>query len=195
MVIVEGPDGAGKTTLVRKLMADVPELRIGERGTKDRKLLYTVTVPDTYRALEHAVRGKGWQTDHGVGPDPVYIWDRLFYSEFAYAPLGMPPREPMFNLSQKVHIRRIIEALRCPVILCLPPLLDVKRNVLVEEQMPGVLDKVEQIYNEYQAMLEDGHLPQQTIVYDYTREDHRERYMLILAIIYTYIKMRRERAW
>lgn len=193
MIIVEGPDGAGKTSLVRRLMAEVPELRIGERGTKDRKLLYTVTVPDTFRALEHAVRGKGWHTDHNVNPDSVYIWDRLFYSEMVYAPLGMPPREPMFNAAQQQHIHRIIEALWCPVILCLPPLTDVKRNVLVEEQMPGVIDHVVDIYDSYVSMWENGEFPRQAVLYDYTTQ--QDGYDKIVSGIRAYIETRRERAW
>lgn len=183
MIIVEGPDGAGKTTLVNRLRKDFPELTEGERGTSNRKLLYTVTVPDTYTALRYAVN----PYDH------PRIWDRLFYSEFVYAPMG--GREPRFNLAQTKFIREMIEAMRVPVIVCLPPLPDVKKNVLVEDQMDGVVDKISLIYTSYTRMLRDGWFGPAVIVYDYTRQNVNEQYNQMSEKIDDYLVTRRNQQW
>lgn len=50
MVIVEGCDGTGKTTLVEALSVDLG-LRVGQRATRNRDELYKVTRQDTYTAL------------------------------------------------------------------------------------------------------------------------------------------------
>ena len=183
MVIVEGPDGAGKTTLVNRLLEEFPSrLHLGERGTKDRTKLYTVTVPDTFRALQWGVN---------LERPTTFLWDRLFYSEFIYAPLGMPPREPMFNMYQRTHISRVIEAIHAPVIVCLPPLETVLDNMAEErEQMEGVRERIEEIYTGYQSMLEDDWFPESTILYDYTNFDADDQMAAILQEVQDYIHFR-----
>lgn len=164
MIIVEGPDGSGKTTLVNTL-AEMFGLQIGKRGTENRDLLWTVTVPDTLRALGGAVHGK----------EPPIIWDRLYYSDFVYAPLSITPRDVSFNSSHQQHIDRILEALRCPLIVCLPSLATVRANVDTERhQMTGVRNNTVRIWSTYLGMCyipDDAPKPFQEhrIVYDYTQ--------------------------
>jgi hypothetical protein len=185
VIIIEGPDGAGKTTLCRKILSDFPELIIGERGTNDRKLLWQVTVPDTYRALKWAI-------------DPQEIprlWDRLFYSEFVYAYFSQPTRTPMFNPAQKSAILSLISAIRPPIILCMPPLEVVKDNILVEEQMDGVVERITDIYYRYEKMLSGGWF-YGALVYDYTGENPLAMpYETIAHDIKNYLEHRREQKW
>lgn len=183
LIIIEGPDGAGKTTLVKRLQEDFPHLPVGERGTTDRKKLYTVTVPDTFRAIKYA-----------VGPYAACrIWDRLFFSEFVYAPVGLPPREPMFTLSQTNFIYRMMVALQNPVILCLPPEKAVLQNVLVEEQMSGVVENIRYIHWKYGQMMSDGSFPPQTVVYDYTRGERE--YLALRKQVDQYLDERKGLQW
>lgn len=182
-IVIEGPDGAGKTTLVQKLKRQFPQLVDGERGTEDRTKLYTVTVPDTYYALKLAV-------DPQEAPR---IWDRLFYSEFVYAPIA--GREPMFSTFQTEFIQRTIEAMRVPVILCLPPLSDVKKNILVEKQMDGVIDKINSIYTSYTRMLRDRKFPLYSQIYDYSRSNVNEQYTLVCEYIDQYLYNRKMQQW
>lgn len=190
MIIVEGPDGAGKTTLVVKLCREFSELRVGERGTKDRDFLWRFTVHDTMKALSRFALSQG----------PVCIWDRLFYSELVYAPLGMPPRPVEFNPSQQTHIMRLIHAGDFPVILCMPQLGTILKNIASEtHQMPGVREKAAEIYHSYGRLLVvDDLFPERTMVYDYTGESNFTQQVDIdglMGTIQDYIDDKRERSW
>lgn len=182
MIIVEGPDGAGKSTLVERL-CKLYGLEVGKRGTTDRDLLWTVTVPDTMRALRWAVGGHM----------NTMIWDRLYYSDFVYAPIQ--GRAIAFNDSQQVHVDAIIEALRPPIIVCLPPWAVVAGNVGKDHQMPGVMENFGEIYGRYQNMaFRTGDalkpFPDHRIIYDYTDD---ESYDKVLNEIEDYLENRQER--
>lgn len=183
MIIVEGPDGAGKSTLVRHLRGRF-NLAEGLRGTTDRKRLYTVTVPDTMRALLGAIDGR----------EPAHVWDRLYYSELVYHDLA-PGRPCEFNATQRSVIERLIEALRCPVILCLPPFEVVRANALKEEQMGGVNENIETVYTRYVSLYHDGTLPGHTMVHDYTSEANFNGLNDIVAEIKDYLDERSQRSW
>jgi thymidylate kinase len=184
MIIVEGPDGAGKTTLVRQLVHEFAELKIGLRGTDNRDFLWKVTVHDTMKAL----------SDFALSHGKINIWDRLFYSELVYAPLGMPPRKVEFNEAQQMHIRRIIDSADFPVILCLPPKQVVIENILEERhQMEGVREKAGAIYDAYHRLWSEQVFPERTMLYDYTMD--AIAFPAVRNEVQDYIESKRERSW
>lgn len=196
MIVVEGPDGAGKTTLVNELSKEFG-LRHGERGTSDHSKLYTVTRRDTYTALGDAVKGT----------EQVRIWDRLYYSELVYAKTVGRPVE--FNTTEQTYVQRMIEALHCPIIVCLPDYPVVAKNAGMVEQMDGVNENLVEIYNSY-VRLCDGTFPDHTHIYDYVTEHggvnwymqdrgpYQFAFTPLAAIkddICDYLEERRERTW
>jgi thymidylate kinase len=146
MIIVEGPDGAGKTTLVHKLAQELG-LMVGKRATDNRDLLYKVTRQDTYTALAGAVSGH----------EPTRIWDRLFFSELVYAPVM--GREVEFSVSERVFVKRVLAAIACPIIVCYPPLDVVQENVKKQRQMEGVNLNITQIHTAYGTMFREVRHP------------------------------------
>lgn len=158
MIIIEGPDGAGKTTLVNRL-AESLDLKVGKRGTADRDRLYEVTVQDTFRALQGAVQGY-----------PPILWDRLYYSELVYHPYTTGTCA--FSARQQVYIEHMIDAMNVPVVLCMPPEKVVIENVLRDDrhEMKNVKDNIKAIYHGYEVLYRQGRFPGGVFLYDYTRD-------------------------
>lgn len=160
MIIIEGPDGAGKSTLVEELAADL-SLTVGERATKDRDKLYEVTRQDTYTALGEAVRAH----------DPAKIWDRLFFSEMIYA--SVVGRDCEFSSEEIVFVKRVLTAMGCPIIVCLPEWHTVKTNVEGTHQMGGVEENLAHIYGAYETVTTGMPF---VLFYDYTDEKKEAAY-------------------
>lgn len=182
MIIIEGSDGAGKTTLVNKLAEELG-LEIGQRATSDRDKLYTVTRQDTYRALAHAVEGH----------KAPYIWDRLFYSEMIYAPVV--GRQMEFTLGEQTWVRRVLAAIGIPVVVCRPPLEVVKENTSRTHQMDLVADNIDAIYRSYTgAFIGHPHV----MWFDYTNTydmGEYHTYSELVERLSHYIRSRGEREW
>lgn len=161
MVIVEGPDGAGKTTLINRLCAE----------------------------LGVEIRPRSSTSDHGP-VDDVWEWvkrdlitnvDRDIYdrhpfiSESIYGPvlrgemrLGPDPEEQELHYGLFLHHRPL-------VIYCMPPLKQVRFNVAQNhdgqtDHTRGVLRYIDTIYAlyQYRAMM-DRHVIE-TLHWDYTGE-------------------------
>lgn len=186
MIIVEGPDGAGKSTLVKQLCLDL-DLTVGERAVKNRDELWKSTRQDTYTALSEAVGGN----------QPVKVWDRLFFSEFVYH--RVVGRECEFTLQDEVLIRKVLNALVCPIIFCLPPFPAVKENVLKDKQMDGVVDNIVEIYDKYVTMMKALEFlgPHRVMHYNYMGAllGGGVEYDTILVNCHNYIEERAKRTW
>lgn len=182
MIIVEGPDGAGKSTLVESLSKEFA-LEVGERGVADRSKLYTVTRQDTYTALSEAVKGN----------ELPQIWDRLFFSELVYAP--MAERKPEFSEEESITIKRVMQALGIPIIVCLPPFKVVEKNIEDTEQMSGVHKNIGAIWQHYTGLFTS--MPW-VMWYDYTQTHDgpgHKTYDEILESLQYYLEDRKKREW
>lgn len=153
MIVIEGPDGGGKTTLVNHLCKHFM-LTVGERATSNRDHLYKVTRRDTYFHLSQAVSGKS----------PARVLDRLFVSEFVYADIVGRPCE--FSGFERQFVVDIMNAVGFPMVVCLPSYEVVRDNALKEHQMGGVKQNLETIYLRYK----EGILPwpENVLWYDYS---------------------------
>jgi tRNA uridine 5-carbamoylmethylation protein Kti12 len=177
VLIIEGCDGTGKTTLCTDLARDL-RLRVGKRGVADRDKLYEVTREDTYRALGAAVSGRA----------PAQIWDRLFFSEPIYSrAIG---RRNEFKLDEMQFIQSMLKALRCPIIFCIVPLETVEENIMKSKQMDGVEDHLPYIHGAYESVarsVEGAH------IYDYRVKN--AYHDLIQNVIKPYLVKRSDREW
>lgn len=119
MVIVEGPDGCGKTVLTGLISKKFPSMKVETHG--DRRLLHRTNVRGrVYDALAEAVRGL----------DPPVVHDRLYFSEMVYGPILRSSCK--FNTKEVLFIDAMLNLLQCPIVFCLPPGDWGRRNVEVD---------------------------------------------------------------
>ena len=153
-IIVEGPDGAGKTTLISLIQHLYPDLEVHERFTRSVEGPY----PDIAERVYRSVRDRPTHYVHDRHP---------VISEYVYGHT-IPTRHvnvDFLKVSMKAVRQRI--ANNSLVIWCLPPLERVRYNVEQEEQMEGVAEHIDKIYEGYliQKLLWTG----AAITYDYTQ--------------------------
>ena len=144
MIIVEGPDGAGKSHLVGMLSEDLG-IPVHERAVRDR-----LGPADP----QGASLWKWAYNDVTTWPSqPMSISDRHpLVSEYIYGPIIRGVSAPGFNHPSAHGLRRQMEQ-RCLLVLCLPPHEVYLANLKQEEQMDGVDEHALQLYGLYEALI------------------------------------------
>jgi hypothetical protein len=165
MIILEGPDGGGKSTLAKQL-AVLWDLPIAER----------VVSKDT----EAMIDLKAWTEENVRNMGPLQVYDRhRLISEPIYGPIlraGRP--QPGFEslgwlsaMTQEFYRHQPI------IIYCIPPLEVVMENLRDDPDNEVVRDQIQSIYALYttRAAMDVALRPTMTAIWDYTtdgREDH-----------------------
>lgn len=155
-IIVEGPDGAGKTTFIQELQHHLPGMEIHPRFCTSRGGPVADLAEEVFR---------------DVGTKPThFIYDRHpVISEYIYS-TAIPGRgiRDAFLGDTMGRIRNRV-AHHSLTIWCLPPLLEVMRNVERNraDEMPGVVDNIARIYEQYQ--MHRLMWPGRSVTYDYTQ--------------------------
>lgn len=160
MIIVEGPDGGGKTTLINNTLVERTGLPVAPRVvSKDAEAM-----TDLVKWTEENVR-QGWQ-------DVIYDRHRLI-SEPIYGPILRERFEQRFDNPEWLHemFFELYHRVQPLIIYCLPPFSVVWKNVRNDDENKVVQDKqnIRAIYGAYlnRAMLE-GVLYKDAFIYDYT---------------------------
>jgi hypothetical protein len=157
LIIVEGPDGSGKSMLAKQLssMLDIP---VAEKAV-DPEMRAMVDVPSYItRALDHPL-----------------IYDRFaLISGPIYGALGSmrPPNDIFKDSARFDDWLRAFRNIRPRIIYCLPPLELVKDNVFnVAPQPPEVRKLWEQAYWSYwvKAHQDEADSAVSSMIFDYTR--------------------------
>lgn len=159
MIIFEGPDGSGKSTLMHQLNDEL-KLPIAPRVVS--------------KETEAMVDLQTWVDQNlETGFQPI-IYDRhRLISEPIYGPtLRGTSQEPGFSDVTWLapRLRQFYE-LKPVIIYCLPPLEVVQANLKNDPDNTRVLDKIEAIYTAYVARiaLDYSLAPGKVYVWDYTR--------------------------
>jgi hypothetical protein len=161
-IIVEGPDGAGKSTLIAHLQEqmglpihDKASTSVG--GPVDSLAKWV----DDDMPIMAVLRG-----------GPAYIYDRHpIISEPIYGTIVRSKPQPPFSNEQ--YLRNVGELLYngAVVVWCLPDLNTVATNVFANArgQMPGVTLKIGKLHQAYMTAMFRWRGPKRQ--YDYTRHD------------------------
>jgi thymidylate kinase len=158
VIIVEGPDGAGKSTLIENL----GHIRV------------------SLKSLRGGIGGAGHHNDQGWGDDPLVAYtrkiidaegsriayDRFHLSEIVYGPMLRGTQ--LISEPDLIMLTNYIRGKCIPVILCLPPVNVTIENVSREgRERPSYQTEsfLRQAYKGFERLA-----PWATIVYDYTRD-------------------------
>lgn len=179
MIVVEGPDGAGKTSLIEKLR-DITGLGVAPRVVNERAEAMT----DLVKWTEINV-SQGWHPQ-------IYDRHRLI-SEPIYGTILRSDPEPGFDdLSWIQRQISLFHACEPIVVVCLPPIHHVVENVMGDAKDKDrrnlvVENDIEKIYWMYHYLL--GNHPDY-IHYDYTTDPQDTRTAAIAGVINTQLRMR-----
>lgn len=156
MLIVEGMDGSGKTSLVERLSHDLV-IPIHKRAARSiegpRKDLFE------------------WaQLDVGTIVHQTFsVYDRHpMISEYVYGPVLRDGMDDRFHSIEATSMTAHLAA-NSMVIFCDPGIEQVEKNVQAGLHMPGVTDRWEALYWTYKTLMH--HWPGQVLVWDYRFPD------------------------
>lgn len=140
MIVVEGPDGAGKTTLARKLATQL--------GVEiEPKIVGADTNPIG------EVDKAAWVSQDLKRPPGLRIYDRYcLISEMIYGPTVGKEPPAFFDDWQWLAMRWRKFWERAPiVVVCLPPLETVRANVRGDKNNEAVVNHIDALYWGYQS--------------------------------------------
>jgi thymidylate kinase len=132
MIVVEGCDNTGKTTLIQTLVARFPGL-------------HSIKSPGPGAALGQ------WVIDELSKDDLYAIYDRFFFSEYVYGPILRG--KVCYSKAQQGRIRHLMRTQKPVVIWCSRPLKRIAESFYDREQLEGVADNLPQIEEAYYRVM------------------------------------------
>lgn len=179
MIICEGPDGAGKTTLIQQLSTEL-DLPVAPRVvSKDTEVMVDI--------------GK-WVEENLNAGFQHKIFDRhRLISESIYAPIM--DRESDASFSQLNWLTRMMYqfySIRPVIIYCLPPSEVVWDNVESDPDNRAIRDYIPSLYQAYVSRAAIDLNRPNTFLYDYTARTVDEDYRWMLGMLRRILENRLE---
>lgn len=169
---MEGPDGGGKSTLIKQIFTQFPTIKRAARASEG----VSGPVDDLYDWAVHDMAG--WWNQ------PMAIYDRHpLVSEYIYGPICRGTMDPRFH---DTGLRRRM-ARTALVIVCLPPLKVVRSSVSDERDMPGVATHIDAIWHCYASLKSCWAGQSGLLYYDYTKSSDRD-----LSQVFAYVNHHRD---
>lgn len=148
MLIIEGPDGTGKTTLAKYILRDYPDISPGVNHI----------VPEDYE--DHVINCRNMYLAVSIGRRPL-VFDRCpLISEWVYGNLMRDAKDGGGYISENAAFKAV-KNLNPWIILCCPPLNDAKRCLNSHspdgdrddgEYLARLSDKIEDICARYKRV-------------------------------------------
>ena len=157
MLIVEGPDGAGKTTLINELLRLEPDLQLSPRVVSKEAKATT--------DLQAWVENDLSSDREGV----VYDRYRLISQPIYGAVLRNEEPGVFGDLEWLITMNQALRAKNPVIVHCLPPIEVVRANVKDDPDNTAVADRIDQLYIAYATRATTDLLTPglHTIIYNY----------------------------
>lgn len=155
MIVVEGPDGSGKSGIVQRI-SDQLKIPIHPRASTSTG----GPVSQIYKWATEDVMSLRWQ--------PFSVYDRHpLISQVIYGPIIRQTVEPEFYSPHAAGLSRLF-ANAVLVVYCDPGIDEVLDNVLKGKHMDGVMEHASRLYYAYKTFIHywPGNRP---VVWDYTQ--------------------------
>lgn len=169
MIVVEGPDGSGKTTMVERLKSEFALEQIPRAANSDAE--YTQPLDEWVDMVQMRAR-------EGIILDRHQLISHLMY--------GPTMRRVLYGNFQNVfwlnHRLELFWESKPIVVLCLPPLDEVKANLEVDEHKVAQAD-IEVFYWNYHAFLANHLHDDYLLHWDYTQGEYEELKGMIYALL------------
>lgn len=171
-IVVEGPDGAGKSTLVKALQRVFPELELRSKVVN--------------KDMNPLVDLKSWvEADNTqfVNSERYQLYDRhRLISELIYGPLFRPRAMAPGFIDNEWLAKQVINFYgRQPVIIyCLPPYTEVITNISPDRDNLSVHKNIDQLYEAYRMRAALDRNMAITYIYNYVEPDN---YDIILGAV------------
>lgn len=138
IIIIEGPDGAGKTTLANYL---------------SKKMGYPIKHRSTPKSQEEKDAMMQSYIDDIASGDSM-IWDRCFYSEMVYGPVKRD--QSYINVEQMVALEVDLQRVGALVIYCTDDVLSLwERCLRTGEKYITNVDELSDIVDRYEKLMID----------------------------------------
>lgn len=162
MIITEGMDGTGKSTLIRSLSRDL-NIPVHDKASTS----LGGPVDNIYDWAKQDIESWGTQ--------PLSIYDRHpMISEMIYGPIARGSLDKRFLEPEASTLLKTMYE-KSVIVLCAPPWHLVNKNLNQEPQPNWVWANAEALYEEYAHLLATIPLSANLVVYDYTQTRSYER--------------------
>lgn len=157
MIIVEGCDNTGKSTLVARIASDLKIMAITSRS-RPRSIedIAQYTAEMTLLSCKYPTVFDRWQ--------PI--------SESIYGPVCRNTQ--LIDDEAQTALDWVTSFVNPLVIYCRPPLAAVVKTIHAREQMEGVVDRVEDLYNGYDERMREVAQVMAVMVHDYTTTTYED---------------------
>lgn len=177
IILVEGMDNTGKTTLSKRLMQDLHSASFNFEYFHNEKKNCRLEALETAMACLEVGRRKN------------IIMDRFIISgEYVY---GRKLRgKSLFTTIETEMYMRFLSTLSVAQIYCKPPINVVLSNLGEREQMEGVVENAKELYNTYDSFFMNYWFPASSKVFlwNYASDDSERNYKALLGQIVSRMK-------
>jgi hypothetical protein len=157
-IIVEGPDGSGKTTLIERLGFNRKHLKALRSGTGSEGT-------GNWGGNDPAIVAYAKQILFG---HPATAFDRFYLSETIYGPILRG--ESAIRPEEVRVLQRVIRGLKVPQVICLPSWETTFANVTREGRERPAYQTDDFLLKSYQGFQAAAAKPTEHIVWDFTRD-------------------------